>query len=109
MNDHTLMDDINHILAAPRCGDEAPTLDRVEYALTSGYAQMLALESERWRLERRITTLAGAIATEIGGGKVHELAELARDLSVANDHLSELRGLLESLRVRRTELATVAP
>jgi hypothetical protein len=98
------MDDIHALLAAPRSGDEAPSLDHVEYALTSGYARMLALESERWRMERRLTALARGLATEIGGGKVHELAELARDLSTTTDDLAELRGLLDSLRERRSEL-----
>jgi hypothetical protein len=102
--DAVLMDDIHALLAAPRSGDDAPSLEHLEYTLTSGYARMLALESERWRLERRLTTLASGIATEIGGGKVHELAELARDLSAATDDLAELRGLLESLRERRSEL-----
>lgn len=98
------MEDIHALLAAPRSGDDVPSLDHVEYTLTSGYARMLALESHRWRLQRRLTTLANGIATEIGGGKVHELAELARDLSAVTDDLAELRGLLESLRERRSEL-----
>jgi hypothetical protein len=98
------MDDIHALLAAPSSGDDAPSLDRVEYTLTSGYARMLELESGRWRLERRLTTLANGIATEIGGGKVHELAELARQLSAATVDVAELRALLMSLRERRSEL-----
>ena len=104
MIDHDLMTDIHSLLTAPTSGDDAPTLDRVEYALTSGYARMMALESDRWRLERRLTALATAMATEIGGGKVHELAEVARQLSTATQDVSELRALLDSLRERRSEL-----
>jgi hypothetical protein len=103
--DRALMDEIYALLAAPRSGDDAPSLDHVEYTLTSGYARMLALESERWRLERRLAALAGGLATEIGGGRVHELAELARDLSAKTNDLAELRDLLESLRERRSKLA----
>lgn len=33
-------------------GAEEPTLARMEDTLTEGYAQALALEAERWRLER---------------------------------------------------------
>ena len=37
---------------------ESPTLARVEDTLTEGYARALAIEAERWRLERRIGEVA---------------------------------------------------
>jgi chromosome segregation ATPase len=74
---------------------EAPPLDRLESTLTDGYAQALALEAERWRLERRL----GEVARE-GRDTEDELSAIGLRLSVADDELSELRSLLSSLRER---------
>ncbi|HVP74755.1 MAG TPA: hypothetical protein VMS63_01945 [Gaiellaceae bacterium] len=72
------MEQIEDLLNAPASGAEAPTLARLEEALTEGYAQALVLEAERLRLERRIS-------------------ELARELG-------ELRGLLAGLQQRVREM-----
>jgi hypothetical protein len=45
---------------------DAPTLARMEDTLTEGYAKALALEAERWRLERRIGEVAREGRTDIG-------------------------------------------
>jgi hypothetical protein len=77
-------------------------LDEIEDTLTSGYAAALALEAERWRIERRISTMAA----ELGGDAERELigAEeivgLARQLSGTDAALIRLRAMLESLRDR---------
>ena len=45
---------------------DAPTLARMEDTLTEGYAKALALEAERWRLERRIGEVAREGSTDVG-------------------------------------------
>jgi len=45
-------DDIRSLLEAPSSGDDAPSLDHIEHMLTEGYARALALEADRWRVER---------------------------------------------------------
>jgi hypothetical protein len=76
--------------------DDTTSLDRIESMLTDGYAQALALEAERWRLERRL----GEVAREGGDGAREELSSIGRRLNVADDELSKLRALLRSLRER---------
>ncbi len=97
-------DEIRSLLQAPPDGEDAPTIDAIEDTLTAGYARALALEAERWRLERRIAAVAARL-----GGKPHEvehseLAQLGQRLSVAAGDLSNLRGLLSSLRSRADEV-----
>ncbi len=74
----------------------APTLARMEDTLTEGYAQALALEAERWRLERRIGEVAREGRTDIG----EELRALGTRLTRADGELTKLRSLLGSLRER---------
>lgn len=79
-----------------------PGLDEIEDTLTSGYAAALALEAERWRIERRITEMAA----ELGGDadreltRAQEIVGLAQRLSGTDTDLTRLRGILESLRDR---------
>lgn len=86
-----MMQEIEELLTA-----EAPPLDRLESMLTDGYAQALALEAERWRLERRL----GEVAREGGVGIGDELSSIGRRLNLADDELSKLRALLRSLHER---------
>ena len=65
--------------------DEA-TLDTLESTLTDGYAQALALEAERWRLERRLSE----VAREGGTGLGDELSSIGQRLNVRR------RGALEA-------------
>ena len=83
---------------------DAPTLARMEDTLTEGYARALALEAERWRLERRIGEVAREGRTDIG----EELKSLSTRLTHADGELSKLRSLLGSLheRARAARLAT---
>jgi hypothetical protein len=75
-------------------------LDEIEDTLTTGYAAALALEADRWRIERRITQLGG----ELGGEadfelhRAEEMVELAQRLSSADTDLIRLRDVLGSLR-----------
>ena len=53
-----------------------PGLDQLEDTLTSGYAAALALEAERWRIERRISEVAALLGDGQRGG-TKEIVKLA--------------------------------
>ena len=74
-------------------------VDRLEHTLTSGYAAALALEAERWRIERRIAEAAALVR---GSVDVEEIAVLARSLDTADADLRRLRTMLAILRERTT-------
>ena len=99
------MTDVNPICAEIEAllDDVTPrALDEIEDTLTTGYAAALALEADRWRIERRITELAG----ELGGEadfelhRAEEMVGLAQRLSSADTDLIRLRDVLGSLRER---------
>jgi hypothetical protein len=96
----TLTHEIEALLEAPSTGDTAPSPERVEETLTTGYARALELEARRARLERQIGEEAAAPEPS-----VPELSALAKERSRADRELQRLRGLLESLR-RRTIYAS---
>ncbi|HLX32016.1 MAG TPA: hypothetical protein VKR79_04525 [Gaiellaceae bacterium] len=73
-----LQDEIAELLRTPADGAGAPTLATLERRLTDGYAEALALEAERLRIERR-------------------LDEVDRELA-------RLRPLLRTLKARASEL-----
>ena len=75
---------------------ESPTLARLEDTLTEGYARALAIEAERWRLERRI----GEVAREGRSNVGEELRSLGTQLTRADGELVELRSLLGTLHER---------
>jgi len=83
-----------------------PGTDRalVERTLTDGYAQALELESQRWRLQRRVEELTLAL----GRGEAHagtkELTQLAQQLDGNAGELSRLRSVLAELRRRSSSL-----
>ncbi|HUJ93290.1 MAG TPA: hypothetical protein VLW05_11370 [Gaiellaceae bacterium] len=103
-----VLQEIQELLSAPAEGAGAPTLARLEDTLTEGYAQALALEAERLRIERRL----GEVAREAGGGDPSrlsaELASLATRLRRADGELARLRGLLVPLRERTRSLRLAA-
>jgi uncharacterized protein YidB (DUF937 family) len=99
--------EIRHLLAAPTSGPGAPTLAAIEHTLTAGYAEALALEAERWRIERRV----GEVAALLGGGdagRADELAGLGRKLAGMDRELGGLRSLLDSLRDRAAAVRAAA-
>ncbi|HVM57231.1 MAG TPA: hypothetical protein VMT74_07185 [Gaiellaceae bacterium] len=108
-DDTPVVQEIQALLSAPADGADAPTLERLEDTLTEGYAQALALEAERLRLERRL----GEVVREAGGGDpsrfTAELASLAARLRLADGELARLRGLLGPLRERTRSLRVAAP
>jgi hypothetical protein len=75
---------------------ESPTLARLEDTLTEGYARALAIEAERWRLERRIGEVAREGRSDVG----EELRSLGTQLTRADGELLRLRGLLGTLHER---------
>jgi len=85
----------------PEDGTGAPSLDTIETTLTDGYAEALALEAERWRIERRL----GEVARDAGEVSAHsvaaELTELSERLETADGELARLRSLLHRLQVVR--------
>jgi chromosome segregation ATPase len=95
-----MLEQIEKLLIAPTSGASAPTLASVEDTLTEGYAQALALEAERWRLERRLGEVARTAGDADTSGIAEELSTLARRLTSADGELSELRSLLGSLHER---------
>jgi hypothetical protein len=99
--------EIRMLLDAPAVGREAPTLAHVEDTLTAGYARAMALEAERWRLERRIAELASGLDEEV---ELHssELKTLARRMEGATADLVSLRALLGMLRERAAEIRAAA-
>jgi hypothetical protein len=101
-------DEIRTLLDAPPSGDDAPSLDHIEHTLTAGYATALALEAERWRLERKIAEVAASLTD--GGSELRhsELAQLGRRLSEADGDLAALRSLLSSLRMRADVVRSAA-
>jgi hypothetical protein len=94
-----LLDRIQSLILAPPLASGGPTLDRIEEVLTEGYASALALEAERWRLQRRLGQVAAALA-DGGASGTAELASIARQMSDADGDLVRLRSALESLRDR---------
>jgi len=87
----TMLQQIEELLHA-----DAPNLDALESILTEGYAQALALEAERWRLERRL----GEVARAGGEDSGDEISSLGRRLTRADDELGKLRSLLGTLHER---------
>jgi hypothetical protein len=103
-----IYDEIRSMLAAPPSGADAPSLQEIEETLTAGYANALALEAERLRLERRIAAAAAALNTKSENPSTAELATLAQQLTVADGDLAQLRALLSSLRVRANAVRATA-
>lgn len=103
-----MREQIEHLLTAPASGAEAPSLAHIEDTLTVGYAQALALEAERWRLERRL----GEVARTIDGPDVSsfadELRALAKGITHTDGELEQLRRLLETLQARARTLRFAA-
>jgi ABC-type phosphate transport system auxiliary subunit len=90
-----LLEQIDELLAEP--AEEPASLARLERTLTDGYAHALALESERWRLEQRMSELAG----ELNEGN-QELK--SREMALLSDRLARNAGLLSGLRNELTRL-----
>jgi hypothetical protein len=102
--DDRILTEIERLLSATAGDVPDGDLARIEETLTSGYARALELEAERWRLERRLGTLAADLVGDGAEERVEELARLARRMADADGDLSRLRSLLAALRVRASAL-----
>lgn len=96
-----LLEKINALIGASN-GD----LDQIENTLTDGYACALSLDAEQWRLEKRISEVAGEIQHGDTAQKVVELGTLssrrdrnARDLVKLRLLLTELRRHADDVRL----------
>lgn len=103
-----LLEQIDELLAEPPSTGEPQTLARLEETLTDGYAYALALESERWRLEQRLSELAGALHEGDQEQKSQELAQISRRLSSTGSALQSLRSTLTRLRNHATAVRGAA-
>ncbi len=93
-----LSEQIAELLSLPENGAGAPSLDAIESTLTDGYAAALALDAERWRIERQLGE-----ALRYGGDVAdpREVARLSERLEDAHGELAGLRSLLRTLQARR--------
>jgi hypothetical protein len=89
-----LLQQISDLIRGSNCD-----LDRIERTLTDGYAYALALEAERWRLEKRLAAAAQELPAGDLEGKGAELTSLSQRLDDNADELSTLRGRLGELRL----------
>jgi len=99
-----MVEQIEQLLTAPASGADAPTLARMEETLTDGYAQVLALEAERWRLERRLGEIALKVEDHDVSAVAGELSTLAKGITTADGRATELRTLLGTLHERTRSL-----
>src|SRR5579864_5716887 len=102
-------DEIAELLGLPEDGADAPSLERIESTLTNGYAAKLALEAERWRIERRLGEVARDAGAVTSHGVAAELAELSDRLETADGEIARLRALLRRLQSVRRRLKATAP
>jgi hypothetical protein len=100
----TVIERIRSLLAAPVEGGAAPRREDLEEALTGGYAEALALDGERLRLERKIDQVTAKLARG-GQNRPAELRKLIARLDAAEGDLAELRELLFALRQRAAKAA----
>jgi hypothetical protein len=107
VRDPTLLSRIRKLIAAPPASSGGPTVDQIEYVLTEAYAEQLALEAERWRLERSLGEVAARLAE---GEQVSsdELAVISTRMSAAGEELIRLRSVLAALRERASEARAAA-
>jgi hypothetical protein len=95
-----LLEQIDSLLAVADAEEPEVFLARAEDTLSAGYARALALEAERWRLERQLGALAAGLADGDSGTGTEELSTLARRMAVADGKVTRLRRRLASLRER---------
>ena len=84
--------------------DSDPALADVENTLTQGYAEALALEAERLRLERRL----GEVARRATAEQAAEIRRLGTRLTSADGELQRLRAVLGTLHDRARVLRAAA-
>lgn len=91
---------VNDLLAqiSTLLGSSTRDLDQIEHTLTDGYAHALALDAERLRLEKRMTSVTQSIQRGDTEKKARELAEISERLGGNAGDAEKLRALLADLR-----------
>jgi hypothetical protein len=84
--------------------DAEPSLAVLEDTLTQGYAEALALEAERSRIERRIGEVARTVVEPVTTHVTDEIVALGRRLTHADVELGRLRTVLLRLQARTRAL-----
>src|SRR2546421_9411207 len=102
-----IQDEIRTLLDAPPSGEKALSLDDIEHTLTAGYASALALEAERWRVERKIAEIAARLGDQ-SSNLPSELTTLRQRPSLPDGDLTNPRGVLSSFRSRADGVTTAA-
>jgi hypothetical protein len=97
-DDPALIEEIRLLLALE---PGAAGLERLEEALTAGYAHALALEAHQLRLERRLRELAESDDADA-------VLRLARSSAAAGRDVVRLRALLSSLSDRARAVRSAA-
>lgn len=100
----TILEEISSLLAQAESGRGEAPLAVIEDRLTEGYARVLQLEAERWRLERRMGDLASRLEKGDTDPGTDEIARLARRAARADRELHRMRRLLAPLRARVSAL-----
>jgi uncharacterized protein involved in exopolysaccharide biosynthesis len=103
-DENILLDRIQELLCERAVGTAPPSLAQVEDTLTDGYARVLALESERWRLERSVSEAAKQLGKGDATRPAERIASLTRAIARADARLAKLRPALVELRQAATEL-----
>ena len=103
-NDDVVLQRIEELLEASASGEAAPTLASMEETLTDGYAEALALEAERSRIERRIGEVARTVEEPVATHVTDEIVALGRRLTHADVELGRLRMMLRRLQARTRAL-----
>lgn len=99
-----LIERIGDLLALPSQGRGAPSRERIESVLTEGYAEALALDGKRLRLERTIDQVTAHLARG-GESRVEDLQKVLAGIEATEEDLAELRKLLSALRSRVAQAA----
>jgi tRNA C32,U32 (ribose-2'-O)-methylase TrmJ len=90
---------IGDLLALPSQGRGAPSRERIESVLTEGYAEALALDGQRLRLERKIDQVTAHLARG-EESRVSDLQKVLARIEETEEELAQLRKLLTALRRR---------
>ena len=102
--ENILLEEIQDLLRERAAAAALPSLVRVEDTLTAGYARALALEAERWRLERAVADLAKRIGGDDTARQAEQLAALTRRIARVDARLARLRSMLLALKRRAAEV-----
>jgi tRNA C32,U32 (ribose-2'-O)-methylase TrmJ len=95
---------IQELLEIPADARPAPSRERIESVLTEGYAEALALDGKRLRLERKIDQVTAHLARG-GETRAEDLQKVMARIETTEEDLAALRKLLAALRSRVAQAA----